>query len=53
MVRVGDWKIVKVNGEAWELYNLKEDPTELNNLAATNPAKLLELVKAYEDYKET
>jgi arylsulfatase len=53
MVRIGDWKIVKVNGEPWELYNLVADPTELNNLANDIPGKLKELVEAYEDYKET
>ena len=53
MVRVGDWKLVNVNGGPWELYNLKEDPTELNDLAASNPAKVKELEKAYKDYQET
>jgi arylsulfatase len=29
--------------EVWELYNVNEDPTELNDLAKSNPAKLKEL----------
>jgi arylsulfatase len=29
--------------EVWELYNVNEDPTELNDLAKGNPAKLKEL----------
>lgn len=29
--------------DVWELYNLNDDPTELNDLAAKNPAKLKEL----------
>ncbi len=29
--------------EIWELYNVDEDPTELNDLAKRNPAKLAEL----------
>lgn len=29
--------------EVWQLYNVNEDPTELNNLAKRNPAKLKEL----------
>ena len=37
-VREGQWKIV-VNGldSEWELYNVDEDPTETNNLAAIHP----------------
>lgn len=31
-VRIGGWKLVRKNKKAWELYNLQEDPTELNNL---------------------
>jgi arylsulfatase A-like enzyme len=53
MVRVGDWKLVRVNGDPWELYNLVEDPTELNNLVKDHPEKVRELVKAYEDYLKT
>lgn len=43
-VRAGDWKL-QVNakqGKAW-LYNLAADPTERNNLAASQPAKRAEL----------
>ncbi|UPY38446.1 arylsulfatase [Sediminicoccus sp. KRV36] len=29
-----------VNGYQWELYNLTEDPTQVNNLAAAQPARL-------------
>lgn len=53
MIRVGDWKLVRVNGEPWELYHLSEDPTELNNLVDQFPEKVEELTKAYEDYLET
>lgn len=47
MFRMGDYKIVKANGEAWELYNMKEDPTELNNLAEQLPGKVNEMEKAW------
>lgn len=47
MFRQHDWKIVKVNNEEWELYNLKEDPTEMQNLAAQMPDKLQDLVDTY------
>jgi uncharacterized sulfatase len=47
VVRHGDWKL-QVNDrptdgmQKW-LYNLAEDPTEQNNLAASHPGKLKEL----------
>ena len=40
-LRQGDWKLVKLDGNAdWELYNLNEDRTEMNNLAAEYPERL-------------
>jgi arylsulfatase len=46
-LRQGDWKIVwgKRQPEpiAWELYNLANDPSEENNLAASQPEKTKEL----------
>jgi len=48
MFRQKEWKIVKLNGQDWELYNLQNDPTEITNLALENPQKLEELVKSYE-----
>lgn len=44
VVRAGGWKL-QVNGrqqKSW-LFNLTEDPTEQNNLAASDPEKLAEL----------
>ena len=44
VVRAGGWKL-QVNGrqqKSW-LFNLNEDPTEQNNLAASEPEKLAEL----------
>ncbi len=47
-VRVGDWKLVaaKPNLE-WELYNMKEDRTELNDLSESHPDKKKELIETY------
>ncbi|NIJ45911.1 arylsulfatase [Wenyingzhuangia heitensis] len=47
MFRSGDFKIVQMNGSKWELYNIKKDPTELVNLAKTNPNKVKELANSY------
>lgn len=47
-VRMGDWKIVRVNGEPWQLYHLPSDPTELDDRAAAEPALLERLVGRYE-----
>jgi arylsulfatase A-like enzyme len=52
MYRKGDWKLVKANGEEWELYNLKSDRTEMNNLVDSLPSKVEELVKSYEKESE-
>jgi arylsulfatase len=52
MFRQKEWKIVKLNGEDWELYNLKTDPTEINNLALENPKKTNELIQAYQLQQE-
>lgn len=47
MFRKGDYKLVKLNNTKWELYNIRKDPTELNNLADSLPNKVLELSKDY------
>jgi len=41
-LRVGDWKLVadKPGMSAWELYNLADDRTERNNLAAKHPERV-------------
>jgi arylsulfatase A-like enzyme len=52
----GDWKILKLpkpfGTSDWELFNLREDPAEANDLSATNPVKLAELISAWEEYSE-
>jgi arylsulfatase len=52
---VGDWKILWMPkpfgpGE-WELFNLKQDPAELNDLSKQHPDKLKELITLWEQYK--
>jgi arylsulfatase A-like enzyme len=50
--RQGDWKLWRNNstGEV-ELYNLATDIGETNNLAASNPAKVAELVAAHAEWE--
>jgi arylsulfatase A-like enzyme len=37
-IRQGSWKLIYLDGyPAWELYNLSEDPGELNDLSASEP----------------
>lgn len=36
-----------VNGYTWELYNLADDPTQNDDLAASNPQKLAEMQKIF------
>jgi arylsulfatase len=48
---VGDWKLVSAgkNG-AWELYDLKADRSEMHDLASSQPAKVAELTKVWQDH---
>jgi arylsulfatase A-like enzyme len=50
-LRHGDWKIVaekKGKNIKWELYNLKQDPLELKDLAKITPEKVAELVAIWD-----
>ncbi|MEP4076306.1 arylsulfatase [Haloferula sp.] len=52
----GPWKILWLpkplgKGE-WELFNLAEDPAELNDLSETHPEKLKQLVAQWQIYKK-
>ncbi len=47
MFRSGDYKIVRLNGGTWELYNIKKDPSETQNLAEKFPEKVKELSEKY------
>ena len=52
---LGDWKILwmpKPYGlDDWELFNLKQDPAELNDLSNQHPEKLKEMIALWEKYK--
>lgn len=53
-LRKGDWKIVYANKQwgtgDWELYNVAKDRSESLNLAASEPAKLKEMLEAWNAY---
>lgn len=55
-LRHGDWKIVRMGrrndfGKSkWELFDLSKDISEENNLAASNPEQLDELIKIWEKF---
>ena len=52
----GGWKVLwmpEPNGTGeWELFDLKQDPGELNDLGIKHPEKLKELVARWERYKK-
>lgn len=52
-IRLGDWKLIQYfeNGDL-ELYNLKEDIGEKNNLAKSNPKKTQELLGLLEKWRK-
>ncbi len=52
----GNWKILWMpppfaNGE-WELFDLAEDPAEINDLSSEYPDKVEDMVKKWQQYKE-
>lgn len=62
-IRKGNWKIIyepfhevlepRVAGiktDAWQLYNLAEDPSELNDLSEINPEILEEMISYWQEY---
>ena len=48
----GDWKLVTIQhrSKKWALFNLKKDPTELNDLAGIMPGKVKELQVKYQKW---
>ncbi len=52
-VRMGDYKLLYFYADKrTELYNLKKDPSEKNNIAATQPGKVKKLITALNDWKK-
>lgn len=51
-VRIDDWKLIRAEGVPMMLYNLKDDLSERNNLAESNPEKVQELLKRLETWEK-
>ena len=51
-IRKGDWKLVRKANKDWELYNIREDRSELNDLAAEKPELVKELAAAFDAYAD-
>ncbi len=49
MFRSGNYKIVRLNNGPWELYDMKEDPSEINNIAGENPEIVADMVRKYKN----
>lgn len=50
-IRKGPWKAIKKEHDGLELYNLKQDLGETNNLASTHPELTAEIVNNYNEWK--
>lgn len=59
-MREGDWKLVSEFPRwapedapgRWELYNIRVDRTELNDLSASEPERLKQMSRSYDDWAE-
>jgi arylsulfatase len=49
-VRLGRWKLVKEYPGVWELYDMREDRTETNDVASEHPAVVADLVRQYHQW---
>ncbi|MGB2824014.1 MAG: arylsulfatase [Phycisphaerae bacterium] len=57
-IHLGKWKLVAKKGltrdgvkpEAWELYDMQADRSELNDLASAEPERVKEMARLYDEY---
>ncbi len=47
-IRQGKWKLVRANGQPWELFDMDTDRTEVHDLAARQPAVVARLEGEYQ-----
>ncbi len=48
MLRKGNYKLTRMNGETWQLYDLQNDPTEMADLSNELPDLVQEMASFYE-----
>lgn len=55
-LRKGDWKITFVPApkgpQKWELFNIKDDPGEINDLSEAKPDVMTDMLHCWEEYKK-
>ncbi len=51
-IRIGDRKLVAEWDKPWELYNMSDDRTELNDLASSEQERVKEMERAYNEWAE-
>lgn len=49
-VREGKWKLVRKYPDDWELYDMEQDRTELNNIVAEHPERRARMLALYEEW---
>ncbi|MEM9644196.1 MAG: sulfatase-like hydrolase/transferase [Planctomycetota bacterium] len=49
-VRLGRWKLVREYQKPWELYDVRQDPTELNDLAESKTGMRKNMIALWEDW---
>ncbi|MBL7260127.1 arylsulfatase [Paractinoplanes lichenicola] len=51
-IRVGPWKLVRDHPGRWELYNIDEDRTELDDRAAADPARVAAMARRWQEWAD-
>lgn len=49
-VRDGQWKLVRRYPDDWELYDMEQDRTELNNIVEDRPERKIAMLAQYEEW---
>jgi arylsulfatase len=51
-IRVGKWKLVRKYPGPWELFDMEQDRSELNDLSAAYPERVAEMSKLYQAWAD-